>query len=202
VRRVWAGIILIVFSVGACGGGEISLTDYVERVNVIIDRAASRYEALVAGPGGEVLVAEAAQLDNFTPRDLQVAFEEVVAIEVEVRDAVGAIEPPEQIADLHNLLFDFSLSIPIGAAMAVRAGTAADWEELSATPEMAAYRDQLAYDKQVCTDFQTQLDATSERGAFADTPWIPDELKEVVDAVLGCVGFPANPEDVYRPAAP
>ena len=43
------------------------------------------------------------------------------------------------------------------------------------------------------------LDATAERAEFADAPWLPAELKEVVDAVLGCTVFPENPEDLYRP---
>ena len=33
---------------------------------------------------------------------------------------------------------------------------------------------------------QAKLDATAARGAYADTPWVPGELKEVVDAFLGC----------------
>ena len=34
--------------------------------------------------------------------------------------------------------------------------------------------------------------------------WVPAEMKEVVEAVLGCAWFPDNPEDVYRypPPAP
>jgi len=63
---------------------------------------------------------------------------------------------------------------------------------------MALYRSALAGAKQVCLDFQDRLDATEARGAFADTPWIPGEMKEVVERVLGCVWFPDNPEDVYR----
>jgi hypothetical protein len=72
-------------------------------------------------------------------------------------------------------------------------------EELSESPEMVAYRAALAEDERFCTDFQTKLDATEERGIFAETPWIPGELKEVVQVVLGCQGYPAHPEDVYRP---
>jgi len=128
-----------------------------------------------------------------------VAFAGVRDLEAEVRDAIDAIEPPEQIADLHDRLFDFSLTIPINDELAARAGTAVDWEELSASPEMAAYRAQLADDKQRCDEFQAELDDTAARGAFADTPWIPGELREVVDAALGCVGFPEHPEDMYRP---
>ena len=44
------------------------------------------------------------------------------------------------------------------------------------------------------------LDDTAERGVFADTPWIPTVLSEVVEARLGCDLFPDNPGDVFRPA--
>jgi hypothetical protein len=52
--------------------------------------------------------------------------------------------------------------------------------------------------KQICDGFQARLDATAAGGAFADTPWIPSEMKEVVEAALGCQSFPEDPEDVYR----
>lgn len=199
VRRAWAGFFLAVVVVAGCGGDEMTLTEYVERVNAIIDRASNEYYELVITPQGQVLIAERASLTDFAPQDLQVAFAGVRDLEVKVRDAIEDIEPPAQIADLHGRLFDFSQSIPINDALAARAGIAMDWEDLSASPEMAAYRTQLAEDKQRCVDFQLELDDTAERGAFADTPWIPGELKEVVDAALGCVGFPEQPEDVYRP---
>ena len=199
MRRAWTGVLAAIVVVVACGGGEMTLTEYVDEVNAIIDRASGKYYDLVATSEGQVLIAHRDQLADFAPRDLQVAFAGVRDIEVGVRDAIDAIEPPEQISDLHNRLFDFSLTLPINDALAARAGTAVDWEELSASQEMVAYRAQLAEDKQRCTDFQTELDDTAARGAFADTPWIPGELKEVVDAALGCVGFPENPEDLYRP---
>ncbi len=78
-------------------------------------------------------------------------------------------------------------------------GLVPGWEELSESPEMAAYRAALAADKQVCTDIEAQLDATAERGAFADVPWIPGELKEVVAGVLSCEVYPEHPEDMFRP---
>ena len=64
---------------------------------------------------------------------------------------------------------------------------------------MAAYRSALAADNEVCADFQAKLDATADRGVFADTPWIPGEFKEIVDAVIGCDVLPDNPQDMYRP---
>jgi hypothetical protein len=202
LRRVWAGFCLAVIVVaGGCGGGEMSLTEYVERLNAIVDGASQQYEVLVASPQGAVLVAEGAQLTDFTPQDLQAAFVRLKEIEMEVQEATEAIEPPEQIADLHNFFFDFDDDSFISAqdALAARAGTAADWQELSESPEMAAYRAALAADKETCTDIEAELNATAERGVFADVPWIPGELKEIVEVVLGCAGYPEHPEDVYRP---
>ena len=47
VRRVWVGALLVLM-VGACGGGEMTLTEYVDRLNSIVERARQRYEVLVA----------------------------------------------------------------------------------------------------------------------------------------------------------
>ena len=182
--------------VSSCGGGEMSLTEYVDAVNIINGRAMQQYGEMVdANPQGAVVVADRAQLHEFTPHDLHVALERTAEIQAEALEATAAIEPPEQIADLHHLFFK---SLPL-EALAVRAATAADWDELSESPEMEAYRDALVKDILVCGDFQARLDATAERGAFANTPWIPSEMKEIVEVVLGCDQYPANPEDLYRP---
>jgi hypothetical protein len=111
----------------------------------------------------------------------------------------AAIEPPEQVAAFHNFYFATSKFTAARETLAARAATAADWEELSESPEMAAYRAAIAEDKQACTDFEAEMDATAERGVFADVPWFPSELSEVVEGVLGCEGYPERPEDVYRP---
>ena len=183
--------------VGACGGGEMTLTEYIDRLNAVIGEAIPQGEALFASPQGAVM-AEGAELSDFTPQDLQFALEQVGEIEIEVGEAVADIDPPAVVADFHNLYFDTRYS-SAREALAVRAGTATDWEELSETPEMAAYRTAVAEDKQTCIDFQADMDATEERGAFADTPWLPGELKEVVSALLGCDVYPEHPEDMFRP---
>lgn len=203
LRRVWAGACLILL-LAACGGGEMSLTEYVERLNTIVDQARQQYVSLVASPQGAVLVAEPDELADFTPQDLQAALERVREIEAEVDEATAAIDPPEQVAALHHLFFDFNGDfISAQEALAARAGTAVDWEELSGSPEMATYRAALAKDKQDCFDSQTQVNAIGEQGeVFAETPWIPGQLKQVFEVALGCDGYPEHPEDVYRPLAP
>jgi hypothetical protein len=203
VRRVaWASACLVLV-VAACAGGEMSLTEYVERLNVIVGQARQQYEELVTSPEGRVLVAEPGQLADFDPQDLQAALDRVREIEAGVDDATAAIEPPEQVADLHELFFDFdSVFISSQEALAARAGRAIDWDELSDTPEMAAYRTALAADKQDCVESQAEVNAIGEqRGAFVETPWIPAELKEIFEVALGCDGYPENPEDAYRPPA-
>ena len=107
LRRVWAGVCLVLIAAACGGGAEMSLTDYVVYVNTAVDRAAQQYFDLVASPQGEVLLAEAEQLINFTPQDLQLALEHVREIEAGVEHAVNDIAPPEEIADLHDLLFNF-----------------------------------------------------------------------------------------------
>jgi hypothetical protein len=196
VRRVWPGICLAVIAVvvSGCGSGEEPLDEYVEELNAVVNQAGAEYEAIVASPQGEVFVAEGAQLSEFTPQDLQVALERVAAIQVEALAAIEAIEPPEQVVELHHLFFR---ELPFDA-LAVRAGSAADWEELSASPEMAAYRAALVSDIQVCDDFKAELDGG---GGFAIDAWLSADLKEVGEALLGCEAYPANPEDVYRPPA-
>ena len=156
LRGVWAGACLA-FVVTACSGAEMSLTEYVDRLNVIVDRARLQYEVLVTSPQGGVLIAEPDQLSGFSPQDLQMAFEQVREIEAEVDQATAAIDPPKQVAELHELFFDFDNDfISAQEALAARAGTAAEWNELSESPEMAAYRSALAEDKQHCFDVQAE----------------------------------------------
>lgn len=192
-RFVGFGICFAVL-LAACSGGEISLTEYVDRLNAI---------ELQASQQGDALANQAEQTDDFTPLDLQAILEGARVIRIDVKEATDDIEPPKQVADVHDLVFDWHTRfIPIEEALAIRAGTAADtavdWEKLSNSPEMEAYRAAIAEGKQACTDLQAKLDATEEREVFADTPWIPGELKEVVERVLGCGMFPEHPENVYR----
>ena len=90
---------LCVVLVSSCGGGEMSLTQYVEAVNAINGRAMQQYgEMVVANPQGAVVIADRSQLNEFTPHDLHVALERTAEIQAEALEATAAIEPPEQIA--------------------------------------------------------------------------------------------------------
>ena len=188
VRYVMAGFGVGLFPFG-CGGGGLSLTEYVDRLNAIGDRT---------NPQAEVLISELER--STTPRDVNATMERMVALRIESVEATEALDPPERIADLHQLFLDWEKRLlPIEEALAARAGTVAGWEEFSESAEVADYRAALDEGRQVCIEFQTRLDATAKRGVFADTPWLPSALSEVVEARLGCGLFPENPENVFRP---
>lgn len=174
------------------------MAEYVEHFNDITEDARRQYDEFAASSEGNVLIAEGEEFRNFTPQDLQAGLDQIGRIEREVLEAAAAIEPPEQVAEFHSFYFALSPFTAARKALATRAGTAADWEELSATPEMAAYRAAIADDKERCIEFAATIDATGDREVFGDMPWIPSELTEAVQSV-GCGEYPENPEDLYRP---
>ena len=181
------------------------MAEYVDELDAVFDQGLQRYEVLVTSPEGLVLIVGQGahlgfdtggkRLTDFTPQDLHVALVEVAEIQEEALATAATIEPPVELAELHALYFR---ALPI-AELAERAATAADWQELSDSTEMAAYRDALEADNQVCADLQAKLDEIAERGVFADTPWMPTQLSEIADYALACDALPADPQDAYRP---
>ena len=178
----------LVLLVTACGSDESSLTEYVDQLNGIEARVTAE-----AGP----LIAELERVT--TPSELQATMDQLVAVRIESLAASQALDPPGQVADLHDFLVEWEAQlIPVEEALAARAGAVSGWEELSESAEMETYRVTLVDGKHACIEFQARLDATAARGVFADTPWVPGEMKEVVEAVLGCDLFPENPENIWR----
>lgn len=200
VGLLWGALLL-----AACGGGKLTMAGYVDEVDAVFDLGIREYETLVTSQEGLVLIVGQGahfgfddggkQLTDFTPQDLHVALVQLAEIQDEALATAATIEPPEEIAELHALYFR---ALPI-AELAARAGTATDWQELSDSAEMAAYRNGLEADNEVCADFQAKLDSIAARGVFADAPWMPSQLSDIADYALGCDALPANPQDAYRP---
>jgi hypothetical protein len=171
---------LLVIVPSSCGGNsQLSLTDYVERVNTMA--ADSRAQA-------ERLYLDYRALTAPTVADLATMLDEVLAIRVAVqKEFVDLGEPPDQIAELHAAMVDWhAAAIDVERALATRARQVSSWAELEPSAELEAYNAMGAEGLVVCRELQAKLDATEARAVFAGTPWIPGEMKEVVDAVLGC----------------
>jgi hypothetical protein len=185
----------LALAIGACGGSEITLTEYVELVNEA---------AALAGERATQLREEGALGGGTTPQEVEAGIRKgLEVVRIPLQDAVDAIEPPEQVAELHALLWNWHADfIQMETTFAERVGatphTEEGWKTLYDGPEAAAYRDAIAEGKQVCIDFQAQLDDTEARGAFEDVAWLPSELSEVVTAALGCEWFPDDPQTIYR----
>lgn len=196
LRRAHLVAVCLAAAIAACGGDELSLTKYVEEINDAAAEAGERAEQLTAegalGGGG------------VTPREVEAGIGRgLEELRIPLQEAVDAIEPPGQVAEMHALLWGWHAElIRVETALAERVGAAphteAGWTELSDSPEMIAYRASVAEGKQLCLDFQTRLDETEERRAFEDVPWMPSELSEVVSAALGCEWFPDDPQSIYR----
>ena len=92
-----------------CGGGGLSLTEYVDRLNAVNDRLNSQ---------AEVLISDLER--STTPREVSATMERMAALRIESVQAAEAIDPPEQIADLHRLFLSWEKRLlPIVEAFAL-----------------------------------------------------------------------------------
>ena len=171
------------------------MTEYGDRLDGAADEAGRR---------GAELLAEAAGVTDVTPAQLQQGLlRGLREVRIPLQETVDAIDPPEAIAELHDLMWNWHAGfISIEQALADRVGetpdTAAGWTALSDSSEMAAYRAAVAEGKRICNQFQSWLDATEIAEAFEGTPWTPGGMREVVEAALGCEFFPDDPAAIYR----
>ena len=177
MRSVRAGIFLTLILV-ACGGATLSLTEYVDSLNALVSETTDQLE---------VADARFRQTPEPNREDAIALLNSHVVFRTELQNGLEALDAPEQIADLHALLVEGHAAVLAATELLpARVETAASPEEFEQSAELEAYETVNAETAVICRDLQAQLDATADRGTFQDVPWIPDEMKEVVVAVLGC----------------
>ncbi len=175
VRRALASA-GIVFVIASCGGGTLSLTEYSERLQSM---------RLVMIDDFDVLDAQWASAT--TVEDGKGVLNRAVAVRTELQNNLTDLNPPEELADFHADVVELNGRILAAVeAWAVRADTAGSLDELQTSPEALAYWNLDAEMGPLCLEVQSKLDATAEREIFAEVPWIPGEMKEVVALVMGC----------------
>ena len=161
----------------ACGGGGLSLAEYVERLDSLAVELGGQLEA------GDV------QMSTGTPtlEDAQEVLTSAVAARTDFQEGVTALDPPEEFADVHTDFVEVhSRIIAAQEAFIARAATTATLEELDQSAEAEAYRAMGTEAASRCQEFRTRIDATTDREVFADTPWIPGDMKEVVEVTFRC----------------
>jgi hypothetical protein len=166
----------IVFVVAACGGGTLSLTEYSERAQSMAWVMLDELDAI-----------EAQWASATTLEDGKEVLDRVVAIRTEMQNGVTDLNPPEAFADIHGDLVELlGRILAVTEAWAVRAETAGSLDELQTSSEALAYWNLDAEMGPLCLELQSKLDATAEREIFAEVPWIPSAMKEVVSLIMGC----------------
>jgi hypothetical protein len=104
--------------------------------------------------------------------------------------ALRALEPPTQVEELHarglvimeRLLAAEATIATRAAAMTSYADVYDLWTDENVAEFMAA--DEDAY--RLCRAAQAEFDATQDEAVAAGTPWVPNEMREVVRVALAC----------------
>ncbi|MCP3975152.1 MAG: hypothetical protein GY720_11750 [bacterium] len=187
-RILSCGVVLGLLLV-SCGSSNLSMSEYGDRLESIRMTHAPRAEAAWVAFLG---------LPDPTMRDLKALADSEVAIRVEIEEAIRALDAPDEMLEFNELLADWTAAMrEAGTALAARAEVSGGWGELLQSSEYQEFATTLTGGAEVCNDFQAKLDATKARGVFADTPWIPAELKDVADAVIGCETIPEDLDVVF-----
>lgn len=180
VHRPGVATLLIAVAMVGCGGGSLSLSEYSHEVDALLTKVDSRLDEHAA----ELF---AAPLDVALTR---VYLADRVAGYEELIDGLEAMDPPDQMADLHSSLRE--LTERLLAAEAARAAFAETIESVDDLdlvwdgPQARAVTASESEAIQLCYAAQKFVDGTDARDEFVDLPWIPLELKEVVRVAFDC----------------
>ncbi|MCP3935573.1 MAG: hypothetical protein GY708_09410 [Actinomycetia bacterium] len=164
-----------------CGDGELTLGEYAEQLEEVVTTMNQRISDLDADLESEPLTIEGTQR----------YFEEKIAARDELLEGFRAIEPPEEAAEMHAAALDIVTKLADAErALAQQADEIETVDELSELWDTQASLAVDAVDEQArafCAAAQAQFDSSADRAAaFEGQPWIPPELKEVVQVFFGC----------------
>lgn len=178
-------LIGLAFLLVACADDNLSLHEYGTQAEVLVIAVTQRIDALDA------------ELESYSQTDegTQTYWTRRLEARVEFLEGLESLDPPDDAVELHGIVVDlFDRLNTAEEALAARVVTMetgvgpAQWWD---TPEGLAAN---AVDEEVdsiCHVAQAEFDKTEERDVFADTPWIPSEMKEVVRVAFGCSEQPA-----------
>jgi hypothetical protein len=166
--------------VASCGGSEPTLSEYAEQVETHTTELFQTLDELTIEGTFEAPTLEEIQT---VYGGLAVAFHGL-------RDGLEGVEPPHDLADLHAAALEMAARlVDAGDVFAQRTEaveTEAEFIELFDSPEARAVESASQEIITFCLERQAEFDATADRQAFADTPWIPPEMQEVVLVAFGC----------------
>ncbi len=178
VRRILTLVVALGLAGSACSSSR-SLGEYAEEVERLVATMNQRID------DGEAEVAA----DPTLERAQSYATDRLDARH-DFIDALDALEPPDEVADLHTTALDiFNRLVAAETVLADLVMVAESFEEADAvwiTPQGEAFRRIDEEAVALCAVVQADVDATQQRDVFSDMPWIPPEMKEVIDVAFRC----------------
>ncbi len=164
----------------ACGGGNLTLSEYAAQAEDLVAEMESRFESLDREWESQAPTVEGAR--RYWDGRLEVRSDFL--------DGVRALDPPDAVADQHAAALDvFGRITAADEALAERVATfetvTEHWQWVD-TPEGVAADALLEEVFAFCRASQAEYDATKDREPLKDVPWIPSEMSEVVSVAFGC----------------
>lgn len=162
----------------SCGGG-ISTPEYADRVETLVVDMIDRLDALDLEYAAADDIAEIRHY----------AHERVEARE-RMLAGLEDLEPPAALEELHREAVEImSLLTRAERDLADRVDEADDLASVRAlwnTPEGVAASEATMRAFLLCEAAQARFDRTRSADEFEDMPWIPPEMKDVIDVAFNC----------------
>ena len=166
--------------VASCGDGGLSLAEYNEQGTALATMIEERISSLDAAWDSETATVD----------DVRTYWVQRIDAYDTGLEGFLALEPSEEVAELHRTGTElYSKLVAAESAVADRVmsfDTVTGPEQWWATSEAAAVRAAEEEIHSLCLLFQATYDATMARIVVSDVPWIPSEMKEIIQADLGC----------------
>ena len=178
MRRILTLVVVIGLVVVACSSSS-SLTEFAEELDALVSTMNERLDA------GDASLGEEPSLDK-----MRSYATDRVKLRSDFLEAFGALDPPEEITDLYETALDIIARLVAAetelADFVIEAENAevarTVWDSPAGDAARAVDVETLA----LCDAAQASIDATQDRDAFSDTPWIPPEMKEVIEVTFKC----------------
>ena len=171
-------LFLLVAATAACSSAP-TLSEYGEELEALVVTQNARLDELDAQVSGSASPDE----DRTYARERMLARRTLIA-------GLEDLSPPDSIADLHAEAIEILVRLADAEAVLAdkveSAESVASVDDLWNTPEGVAARTADERAILICEAAEGTFDRTKAGAEFEDVPWIPAELKEVVDVVLGC----------------
>ena len=126
-NRLALGGLTITLALAACGSDQLSLPDYVDELNAVIEDRSDQIEPLYI----ELLSSGEPTLEG-----MRSLLDQEVAIRAEIQEEFAKLKAPDQVAELHNALVNWhGQMIEAQELLGSRANSATTWSEFEQSAE-------------------------------------------------------------------